>query len=69
MTLIGSFRWLFGYSESDFFHTNFVNHDVLLSNQTNFFVNGEVNKQNCCYYSFETLNWMNPTKERSCLKW
>ncbi|BFZ10256.1 hypothetical protein BsWGS_13295 [Bradybaena similaris] len=47
---------------------NFVNHDVLFSDEANFFVNGEVNKQNCHYYSRENLHWMVPTKEHSCPK-
>ena len=33
--------------------SNSVNHDVLFSDEANFFVNGEVNKQNCRYYSRE----------------
>ena len=47
---------------------NFVNHDVLFSDEANFFVNGEFNKQNCRYYSHENPNWMDPTEEHSCPK-
>ena len=47
---------------------SFVKHDVLFSDEANFFVNGEVNKQNCRYYSRENPHWMDPTKQHSCPK-
>ncbi|OAF65310.1 hypothetical protein A3Q56_06982 [Intoshia linei] len=45
--------------------TSLVDHDVLFSDEANFFVNDEIYKQNFRYYSRENPHWMDPTKEHS----
>ena len=43
---------------------NFVNYDVLLGDEANFFVNGEVNKTVIIILA-KNPNWMEPIKEHS----
>lgn len=45
-----------------------VHRKVLFSDEANFYLNGEVNKQNCRYYARENPHWMQPTKEHSSAK-
>ena len=38
------------------------------TDEANFYLNGEVNKQNCRYYASENPHWMQPTKEHGSAK-
>jgi transposase len=41
---------------------------ILFSDEANFYINGEVNKQNTRYWSSENPHWMEATKEQGCAK-
>ena len=42
-----------------------VHKKICFSDEVNFYLNGEVNRQNCRYYARENPNWMHSTKEHS----
>ena len=42
--------------------------DMLFSDEANFYVNGEVNKQNCWYYSQSNPHWTEACREHSSAK-
>ena len=35
---------------------------ILFTDEANFYVNGEANRQNLCYWSDENPRWLSPTK-------
>ena len=45
-----------------------VHKKICFSDEANFYLNGEVNRQNCRYYARENPNWMHSTKEHSVAK-
>ena len=47
---------------------DFVRQNILLSYEANFYVSGEVNRQNCRYYSQDNPHFMLDSKEHSCPK-
>ena len=47
---------------------DFVSRNMLFSDEANFYVREEVNRQNCRYYSQDNPHIMIDSKQHSCLK-